>query len=102
MPLAQFIITDEGLTLPEALNLIDVRECLKKIADLPTARLERLFAEHIDLCTYRLDAWQMGMLNKRLYSMRYLVESEGQFDNRVKGIYLGAFGWLENLKESWR
>jgi hypothetical protein len=40
----------------------------------------------------------MGMLNKRLYSMRYLVESEGQFDNRVKGIYLGAFGWLENLR----
>lgn len=98
LPLAQFILTDEGLTLPEVLTLSNVRECLKRIADLPTARLERLLAEHIDLCTSRLDAWQMGMLNKRLFSMRYPAESEGQFDNRVKGIYLGAFGWLENLR----
>ncbi|MCP5101737.1 MAG: hypothetical protein GY950_00075, partial [bacterium] len=98
LPLAQFLLTEEGLSMPEALTLGEVKECLEKLAGLKTARLERLFAEHLDLCTYRLDAWQMGMLNKRLLAMRYPVESEGQFANRVKGIYLGAFGWLEDVK----
>jgi hypothetical protein len=97
LPLGQFISTDDGLSLPEALTLNDVRECLKKLAGVPTARLERLFAEHLDLCSYRLDAWHTGMVNRRLSSMRYPAASEGQFENRVKGIYLGAFGWLEDV-----
>lgn len=39
---------------------------LSKATPLPTARLERLFVEHLDLCTYRLDAWQTACFYRRL------------------------------------
>jgi hypothetical protein len=68
-----------------------------------TARLERAFVEHLDCCSYRLDAWQQGMLRVQLTMMRNnyppLGGHEGN-DQRIqpkKGIYIGAFGWLENV-----
>jgi hypothetical protein len=44
----------------------EVKEALEGLKNLPTARLERIFTEHLDLCSYRLDAWQTGMFTKRL------------------------------------
>ena len=61
-----------------------------ELKELPVNDLERLFAEHLDLCTYRFDAWQLGLANKRLDKMR---DGDGS-----EGIYLGAFGLLEDLK----
>ena len=52
-----------------------------------------LFAEHIDCCTYRLDAWKTGITAARLEEMR---ASGGEQGNT--GIYLGAFAWLEDLR----
>jgi hypothetical protein len=71
---------------------------LEKLERTPTARLERLLAEHLDCCTYRLDAWMNGLLNFQLASMRY---PQGENEERTaprKGIYLGAYGWLENVR----
>ena len=51
----------------------DLREQIDAIARLtrvPTARLERVFAEHIDSCSYRLDAWKMGLFALELQRMR--------------------------------
>lgn len=64
---------------------------LPKLSKLPTAQLERLFAEHLDLCSYRFDAWQLGLANRRLQEQR------NDESSRKKGIYIGAFGWVENL-----
>ena len=58
------------------------------LASLPTARLERLFAEHLDLCGYRLDAWRLGLVARRLEALR---------TDASRGIHLGAYGWLEQL-----
>ncbi len=96
--IGQFLQTEDGLSRPESLSLREVRECLEALIDVPTARLERLFAEHLDLCSYRLDAWQMGCFNRRLQQQRFPVETEGAFEARVQGIYLGAFGWVEDLR----
>ncbi|MEL6391710.1 MAG: hypothetical protein AAFR97_03095, partial [Bacteroidota bacterium] len=65
---------------------------------LPTARLERLMAEHIDCCNYRLDAWLQGFTNLKLHGMRYgtILENETEVPPR-SGIYLGVYGWVENL-----
>jgi hypothetical protein len=82
-------------------------EALKKL-NIPTARLERLFAEHIDCCTYRLDAWWLGLVNLQLSLMRSRASEaidedenggrvEGE-ENMGKGLYLGAYGWLENIR----
>ena len=92
MSMVRFLQTPAGLDLPESQRLQEVRECLAELEGLPTARLERLFAEHLDLCTYRLDAWQSAFFTRRLESMR------GSGEDRRKGIHLGSFGWLENLE----
>ncbi|MFT5824282.1 MAG: hypothetical protein ACI8ZM_005548, partial [Crocinitomix sp.] len=73
---------------PATAFLAQQKDSLEKIKGLPTARLERSFAEHLDLCNYRLDSWLIGLVNQRLESQQSTTE----------GMYLGAFGVLENLK----
>ena len=66
-----------------------VRDAFSILNDLPTKDLSHLLAEHIDLCSYRLDAWMTGLVNRRLTEQRAVKT----------GIHLGAFGWVENLKK---
>lgn len=85
--------------LPDS-NLHLVQEALARLEKLPTARLERLLAEHLDLCSYRLDGWLNGIVQKRLDHLRYDFRNpnnEGAGGPR-RGVYLGAFGWLENIR----
>jgi hypothetical protein len=60
---------------------------LDRLRDVPTARLERLLAEHVDTCSYRLDAWMTGLVHERLAAL-----------GERSGIHLGAFGWLEDVR----
>ena len=85
--------------LPDS-NLHLVQEALAKLEKLPTARLERLLAEHLDLCSYRLDGWLNGILQKRLDFLRYEFRNpnDGGNGGPRRGTYLGAFGWLENIR----
>jgi hypothetical protein len=72
---------------------------LQRLAYVPTARLERLLAEHLDSCHYRLDAWLQGFTDLQLRAMRYGAVLENQAEEeRRDGIYLGAYGWLEDLR----
>ena len=70
-------------------------EALQVLEHAPTASLERAFAEHIDLCSYRWDAWMLSLVNERLHRMR---RPSGDVGPRRQGLYLGAFAWVENLK----
>ena len=72
-------------------------EALDQLKDASTARLERAMVEHVDGCTYRLDAWKTGILTTELSFMRNNQGgiSDGQ---RRTGIFIGAFGWLENVR----
>lgn len=72
-----------------ARNLKEMRDAMKVLAKLPTSKLHKYLSDHIDLCTYRLDAWQGGLFYKKLLSMR---------KQHPAGIYLGAYGWVENLR----
>ncbi|MBE0640346.1 MAG: hypothetical protein IH598_17675 [Bacteroidales bacterium] len=79
--------------IPEKNQLELIINALGILKDVPTARLERAFVEHLDCCTYRLDAWLLGFVNMQLKAMRSWKESnEGK-----EGIYLGAFNWLEDV-----
>ncbi len=51
--------------------------------------LERLFTQVLDTCSHRLDAWISSLANQRLAAMR---------DYKPNGIYLGAYGYVENLR----
>ncbi|GGW37018.1 hypothetical protein [Arenibacter certesii] len=72
-------------------NLKEMRDAMSVLAKLPTSKLHNLLSDHIDLCSYRLDAWEMGLFYKRLLEMR---------KKNPEGIYLGAYGWVENLREN--
>ena len=71
----------------------DANDSIAALATVPTARLERLLAEHIDLCSYRLDAWITALYAQRLEEMRGMQQEPG--------LYLGAYGWVENLIPDW-
>jgi hypothetical protein len=77
-----------GLFMAQQLAAVD------RLAEAPTARLERAFVEHLDCLNYRLDAWRMGLLSTQLSHMRQ--ETGDGFARR--GLYLGAYGWVEDLK----
>ena len=82
--------TNHTLHQPFADELKDTKNAVRKLKDIPTLRLDALLREHLDLCTYRLDAWKLGMVNKRLRENRALKPS---------GLFLGAYGWVENLRK---
>ncbi|HEY5712273.1 MAG TPA: hypothetical protein VIT38_10285 [Allosphingosinicella sp.] len=80
------------LTLrPETEDLWSVRRACGWLAGRPTAKLDRAFREHIDLCSNRFDAWRLALVNERLYELRSRPASK-------KGLYVGAFGYLHKLK----
>lgn len=68
---------------------VEFRQSLAFLAGLTTDELEQALNSHLDCASYRLDAWLEGSIARRL---------EQQREKNPDGIYLGAFGWVENLK----
>jgi hypothetical protein len=66
---------------------------LDVLAKLPTAKLERVLTEHLDLATYRLDAWRLGLATERLTELRFAPDGTAK-----PGLHLGAYGFLENVR----
>lgn len=73
-------------------ELQDQLDALDQLKDLPTARLERLFVEHVDCLSYRVDAWRTALVTARLRELR------GARQGAPGGILLGAYGWVENVR----
>lgn len=96
LAIADFLATPEGLARPAAELLREVRESIAGLEGLTTADLERLTAEHLDLCSYRLDAWQAALFARRLTVLNQMrVDPDGR---ARRGVHLGAYGWLENVR----
>ncbi|MER7755285.1 hypothetical protein [Kitasatospora sp. NPDC097643] len=76
-------------------QLMEQVRALELLADVPTAALERVMAEHLDCASYRLDAWRLGLANERLSELRF--GSDGTSAPR-RGLHLGAYGWLDDIK----
>ncbi|WP_026967795.1 hypothetical protein [Algoriphagus terrigena] len=70
-------------------NIAPMRSAMNYLGGLSTKALERNLADFVDLCSYRLDAWQMGLFTRRIQQNRAKVPT---------GIYLASYGWVENLK----
>ncbi|HKQ04852.1 MAG TPA: hypothetical protein VJ464_06955 [Blastocatellia bacterium] len=62
---------------------------LEALEELPTAELERLFSETLDVCSHRVDAWVTSLAKKRIAEMRRITPD---------GCHLAAFGWVEKLR----
>ena len=93
-------ITANLAALVDTAELNQQLACLGILAGASTAALERVFAEHIDCCTYRYDAWLLGLVNARLQAMRYVRDNQTQQQGTRTGLYLGAYAWLEDVRPS--
>ena len=86
----------QTIDLPEQAEikkpLIEIRKSLELLEKTPTAKLDRVFREHFDLCSYRQDAWRAGLNNYRLASLRRSTRTNSY------GLFSGAYGWLEDIK----
>jgi hypothetical protein len=79
---------------PATRELADQLAAITTLDGAPTARLERALVEHLDCCSYRLDAWRTGLAAERLFALRYPTPTAPA----VTGVHLGAFGWLEEVR----
>jgi hypothetical protein len=77
-------------------RLGEVMAAVDRLSGLPTARLERLLAEHLDCCSHRLDAWRLGLVHHRLAGLRGLRDGDETPPRR--GIHLGCYGWLHDVR----
>ncbi len=79
------------LASPLPAVMTEHRSAVTAFAQLPADRMTALTREHLDLCSYRLDAWVGGLANRRLRTLRAA---------RPRGAQVGAYGWVENLTPS--
>jgi hypothetical protein len=91
-------ITQQLGKISEAAGLVEQLQALSTLAQAPTAQLERLFAEHVDTCSYRFDAWLLALVSAQLQEMRAGAGGEGE--QAQSGAYLGAYAWVEDLRPS--
>ena len=89
-------ITERLFVMPESVNLARQIAALQTLADASTAELERVFAEHIDTCSYRYDAWLLALVNEHIQTQ--LVAEHG--NKQPTGLHLGAYAWVEDLHPS--
>jgi len=95
-PLLSYIQTPQFSSGPIGRPINESKEALERLAKLSTASLERLLVEHIDTLNYRLDSWQTALFDRRLRRLRQL-DTDDAADRRM-GIYLGSYGYLENVR----
>lgn len=88
-PLAESIHRLGAGDHPAAARLDDVRADLRHLARLPSATLDLLLHEVLDAYSYRLDAWLTSLATSRLSARR---------DAGVRGVIVGAYGWVEDLR----
>ncbi|HEY2962790.1 MAG TPA: hypothetical protein VGJ37_10270, partial [Pyrinomonadaceae bacterium] len=95
--LGDLLLTADVSQVPAAFTLKEVKDSIASLESLKTAELERLFAEHIDSCSYRLDAWQTALFAARLERLNLFRQNNDTGPDK-RGVHLGAYGWLENVR----
>jgi hypothetical protein len=89
-------ISQQLFIAPEAAHFAAQISALQVLVNASTAELERAFAEHIDTCSYRYDAWLLGLVNEHVQT-----QLAAKAANREgSGLYLGAYAWVEDLHPS--
>lgn len=76
-------------------NWLDARASLRQVARASIRELNLLTAEVMDTAAYRMDTWRLSLVNQRLNAVRGITEGSS---TRYKGIYLGAYGWVTDIR----
>jgi hypothetical protein len=82
-----------ALGLPHVLDAFDrasaARTAVRELASRPSAVLDRVARELLDVCSFRLDAWITSYASRRLDQLRAQTPA---------GVHLGGYAWVENLR----
>jgi hypothetical protein len=71
--------------------LADLFTSLDYLAGRPTAELDRLLTETLDVCSHRLDAWITSIATNLLQAVRRQA-------GKGPRLLLGGYGWVEGLR----
>ena len=85
----EYLEAQTSFTTPGLISLGEFRSSLAHLKDLDSEALCQLTQGTLDLSAHRLDAWVTSIATKRLAAMHI---------DGPMGQYIGAYGWLENLK----
>jgi len=85
----QFLESASSFELPALASLGAFRDSLAWLRTLDSEALQLLMQGTLDLSSHRLDAWITSFASKRLAAMRA---------EAPQGIYVGGYGWVENLR----
>ena len=77
-------------TAPMSKGLKSTLDALGWLSNRASVELECALCGWLDSCSWRLDAWVTSLATRRLADWRKRADS--------KGLHIGAFGWVENLK----
>lgn len=89
---AEFIHALGPTPEPQYARFAELRDSLGRLANVPTAELDRLMTETLDACSHRIDVWAGAIANSILQRQRTQQAEQGP------RLHLGAFGWVENVK----
>jgi hypothetical protein len=71
---------------------------LDRLGKAPTAELERLLTETLDLGSHRLDAWLTALATRRLFQLRLTPPLTDAGFTEDRGSYLGGYAFVEDLR----
>lgn len=91
---SDLLSSEEARNIPSARNLVGAKEAALSLGRIVVKDFDLIVREGIDGVAYRLDTWRLVLVNERLNRLRGIAD--GSLD-RNKGIYLGAYGWVENI-----
>ncbi|MFN0086633.1 MAG: hypothetical protein ACKVX9_14685 [Blastocatellia bacterium] len=95
LSLERYLDTLLSYDLRDTVQLGQFRASLDHLRGRPTAVLDRLLRETLDLSVHRLDAWITSLAMPRLQRPPSVPGIVGGATN---GIYLGGYGYVENLR----
>jgi hypothetical protein len=110
---ADYLVTLQPAAGSDFERLAELRDSMERLAQLPTAELDRLLTETLDVCSHRLDAWVTSLATARLISQRTVASqgngqgggqpgngqgSQGSQGSAAPTLLTGAFGWAESVR----
>jgi hypothetical protein len=97
---AEYLVALEPSPESPFARLAQLRDSLDRLAVLPTAELDRLLTETLDICSHRLDAWVTSLATSRLALQR--ATTVGNDPAAGAQLRTGGYGWVENLRPAAR
>jgi hypothetical protein len=103
--LADFIQGQVSPPTPRGLisypTLTAIYDSIRALATRPTAALQRVLTETLDIWGYRLDAWWTGLATSRLMAQQASAQAPTATQgakSQPPGILIGAWGYVESLR----